>query len=98
MLQDAVPLNLDALRVSIAPEESDCAKAVTSATVGATLRRNGCEAVLRATYVDATRSYVMTVGVAVLPNATAAASVRRQAVPTPRLRRGAASGPSRFPR
>jgi hypothetical protein len=74
VLQDAAPLDLDALRVSIAPQESDCAKAVTSATVGATLRRNGCEAVLRATYVDATRSYVMTIGVAVLPNAAAAAS------------------------
>ena len=74
VLQDATPLNLDALRVSIAPQEPDCAKAVTSAAVGATLRRNGCEAVLRATYVDATRSYVMTIGVAVLPNAAAAAS------------------------
>ena len=74
MLQDTVPLNLDALRVSIAPQESDCAKAVTSASAAAALRRNGCEAVLRATYVDATRSYVMTVGVAVLPNAAAATS------------------------
>ncbi len=73
-LQDAAPLNLDALRVSIAPQESDCAKAVTSAAVGALLRRDRCEAVLRATYVDATRSYVMTVGVAVLPTAAAAAS------------------------
>jgi len=74
VLQDAAPLDLDALRVSIAPQESDCAKAVTSAAAGAVLRRNGCEAVLRATYVDATRSYVMTVGVAVLPTEAAAAS------------------------
>ncbi len=74
-LQDAAPLSLDALRVSIAPQESDCAKAVTSAAAGAVLRKNGCEAVLRATYVDATRSYVMTVGVAVLPTEAAAASV-----------------------
>ncbi len=74
-LQDAAPLDLDALRISIAPQESDCAKAVTSAAAGAVLRRNGCEAVLRATYVDATRSYVMTVGVAVLPTEAAAASV-----------------------
>ena len=73
VLQDAAPLDLDALRVSIAPQESDCAKAVTSAAVGAVLRRDGCEAVLRATYVDATRSYVMTVGVAVLPTEAAAA-------------------------
>jgi len=73
-LQDVAPLNLDALRVSIAPQQSDCAKAVTSAAAGAVLRRNGCEAVLRATYVDATRSYVMTIGVAVLPTAAAATS------------------------
>ena len=74
LLQDTTPLDLDALRVSIAPQQSDCAKAVTSAAVGAVLRRNGCEVVLRATYVDATRSYVMTVGVAVLPTEAAAAS------------------------
>jgi hypothetical protein len=74
VLQDASPLSLNAIRVSIAPQQSDCAKAVTSAVAGAVLRRNGCKAVLRATYVDATRSYVMTVGVAVLPNAAAAAS------------------------
>jgi hypothetical protein len=74
LLQDATPLDLDAFRVSIAPQQSDCVKAVTSAAAGAVLRGNGCEAVLRATYVDATRSYVMTVGVAVLPNEAAAAS------------------------
>ena len=74
VLQDAAPLDLDAVRVSIAPQQSDCAKAVTSAAAGAVLGRNGCEAVLRATYVDATRSYVMTVGVAVLPTEAAAAS------------------------
>ena len=72
-LQQVAPLNLNVLRVSIAPQQSDCAKAVTSAAAGAVLRRDGCQAVLRATYVDATRSYVMTVGVAVLPSAAAAA-------------------------
>ncbi len=84
MLQDTVPLSLDALRVSIASQESDCAKAVTSAPAATALRRNGCEAVLRATYVDATRSFVMTVGVAVLPNAAAAASADG-GLTTPRL-------------
>ncbi len=83
-LQDAVPLGLYALRVSIAPQEADCAKAVTSAAAGAVLRKNGCEAVLRATYVDATRSFVMTVGVAVLPNTAAAASADSGLTP-PRL-------------
>ncbi|HET9973439.1 MAG TPA: hypothetical protein VFQ68_34765 [Streptosporangiaceae bacterium] len=74
-LRDQDPLPLNAFRVSIAPQESDCAKAVTSAAAGAVLRKNGCQAVLRATYVDATRSFVMTVGVAVLPDSAAAASV-----------------------
>jgi hypothetical protein len=84
VLQGVVPLDLNALRISIAPQESDCAKAVTSAAAGAALRRNGCEAVLRATYVDATRSYIMTVGVAVLPDAAAAASAGSGLAP-PRL-------------
>ena len=83
-LQDVAPLAKNALRVSISSQESDCAKAVTSAAAGAVLRRNGCEAVLRATYVDATRSYVMTVGVAVLPNAAAAVSADSGLIP-PRL-------------
>ena len=73
-LQDAAPLDVDAIRVGIAPQVSDCAKAVTSSAAGAALRSNGCRAVLRATYIDATRSYVMTVGVAVLPTAAAAAN------------------------
>jgi hypothetical protein len=71
-LQDRDPLPLDAFRVSIAPQESDCTRAVTSAAAGAVLRKSGCQAVLRATYVDATRSFVMTVGVAVLPDAASA--------------------------
>ena len=66
-------LNLHALRVGIAPQQSDCARSVTTAAAGAMLHRDGCEAVLRATYIDSTRSYVMTVGVAVLPSAAAAA-------------------------
>jgi hypothetical protein len=96
VLQDTAPLNLDALRVSIAPQQSDCAKAVTSAAVGAVLRRNGCEVVLRATYVDATRSYVMTVGVAVLPTEAAAASVR-SGLSQARLAVAHAVGVSRLP-
>ena len=97
VLQDTVPLNLNALRVGIAPQESDCAKAVTSASAAAALRGNGCEAVLRATYVDATRSFVMTVGVAVLPTATAATSAD-SGLTTPRLAVARqASGQGRLP-
>jgi hypothetical protein len=71
VLEDATPLNLQALRVGIAPQAS-CSAGVTSTAAAAVLRRSGCEAVLRATYVDATQTYVMTIGVAVLPNAAAA--------------------------
>ena len=72
VLQGA-PLSLDAVRVGIAPQ-SGCAQGVTTKAAAAVLRRSGCRAVLRATYVDATRSYVLTIGVAVLPTASAAAS------------------------
>jgi hypothetical protein len=71
VLQDATPLNLNALRVAIAPQ-SGCGTGVTTAAASSVLRHDGCQAVLRATYVDATWSYVMTVGVAVLPSAAAA--------------------------
>jgi hypothetical protein len=70
-LQDTLPLRLDAVRVGIAPQ-STCARGVTSAAAAAVLRRSGCKAVLRATYVDATKSYILTIGVAVLPTAAAA--------------------------
>jgi len=72
VLEDTTPLSLNALRVSIAPQETDCAKAVSSAAAGSVLYRDGCQSVLRSTYLDATRSYVMTVGVAVMPNDAAA--------------------------
>ncbi len=72
VLYDTVPLNLDATRVGIAAP-SGCASGVTTAAA-AVLGGDGCLAVLRATYTDATQSYVMTVGVAVLPSAAAAAS------------------------
>jgi len=70
-LQDTMPLSLDAVRVGIAPQ-STCARGVTAAAAAAVLRRSGCKAVLRATYVDATKSYILTIGVAVLPTAAAA--------------------------
>jgi len=94
ILQDTEPLELMAYRISIAPQQSDCARAVTSAAAGAALRRHGCEAVLRATYVDATRSYVMTVGVAVLPNAAAAVSADSGLTP-PKLAAARAAGQAR---
>jgi hypothetical protein len=83
VLQDATPLNLNALRVAIAPQ-SGCGTGVTTAAAASVLRHDGCKAVLRATYVDATWSYVMTVGVAVLPSAAAAAKAY-QSLAQPRL-------------
>ena len=71
MLQDATSLNLDARRIGIAPQ-SGCGAGITTSAAAAVLRREGCRVVLRATYVDATWSYVMTVGVAVLPSDAAA--------------------------
>lgn len=70
-IQGTVPLSLDAVRVGIAPQSS-CAQGVTTAAAAAVLHRSGCKAVLRATYVDATKSYILTIGVAVLPTAAAA--------------------------
>jgi hypothetical protein len=75
-LDDDTSLRLSAGRVGIAPQAS-CA-AVTDAAVGAVLARDGCEAMLRATYVDATDSYVVTVGVATMPGSAQAEAAARQ--------------------
>ncbi|MGP4095910.1 hypothetical protein [Nonomuraea sp. KM90] len=53
-----------ARRVGIAPE-TECAKGV-DASVAGVLQSHGCVTMLRATYVDQTASFVITVGVAVL--------------------------------
>lgn len=95
VLQDATPLNLTALRVAIAPQ-SGCTKAVTTTAAATVLRREGCKAVLRATYVDATWSYVMTVGVAVLPSHTAAVKAY-QSLSQARLTTADKTAPGRLP-
>jgi hypothetical protein len=95
VLQDATPLNLNALRVAIAPQ-SGCGTGVTTAAAASVLRHDGCQAVLRATYVDATGSYVMTVGVAVLPSA-AAATKAGQSLTSARLTAANQSEADRLP-
>jgi hypothetical protein len=65
-------LHLTARRVGIA-RMAHCTNAVDTAAAKI-LTGQGCQVVLRATYVDATRSLVATVGVAVLPTPAAAAS------------------------
>ena len=64
--EGAAPLTLSARRIGIARQAS--CRAATDAAAAAVLVRNGCSAVLRATYADGTSSYVVTVGVAVLPS------------------------------
>ena len=74
-LSDDPSLMLSARRVGVAKQAS-CASA-TDPAAAAALDRDGCAAMLRATYVDATDSYVVTVGAAVLPGADKAASAAR---------------------
>ena len=74
-LSDDPSLRLSARRVGVAKQAS-CA-AATDPAAAAALDRDGCAAMLRATYVDATDSYVVTVGAAVLPGADKAASAAR---------------------
>ena len=70
-------LTLGARRIGIAKEAACAAAADPSAA--AILDRDGCATLLRATYADVTDSYVLTVGVAVLPS-TAQASAAAAAL------------------
>jgi hypothetical protein len=75
-LTDDHRLRLTADRVGIAPQAT-CAVA-TDQAVAAVLARNGCEAMLRATYVDGTGSYVITVGVAAMPGSAQVSAAKRE--------------------
>lgn len=75
-LQDLTGVNLEAVRVGIAPQAA-CGAAAGPAAAQV-LGRHGCQAVLRATYIDRSASYVMTVGVAVLPSAAQASAARAE--------------------
>jgi hypothetical protein len=70
-------LQLTADRIGIANQAS-CAAATDPAAVGAALARNGCEAMLRATYVDGTDSYVIIVGVAAMPGSAQVNAAERE--------------------
>lgn len=72
-LDDDPSLALTAQRVGIAKQAS-CASAADPAAAAA-LDRGGCSAMLRATYVDETDSFVVTVGAAVLPDSDEAKTV-----------------------
>lgn len=66
---------LSAKRVGVA-KQANCG-AATDPVAAAALGRDGCAAILRATYVDGTDSYAVTIGAAVLPNSAKAASAAR---------------------
>ncbi len=72
VLSGSAELPLTARRVGIARQANCAAGADPSAA--AVLRHNGCLAMLRATYIDATGSLVVTIGIAVMPGASAAAA------------------------
>jgi hypothetical protein len=61
------PLSLQADRVGIAPQAT--CRSATARPAGRILAKDGCQAVLRATYQDTTQTLAVTVGVAVLPAA-----------------------------
>lgn len=71
-LDDDHGLSLAARRVGVA-DQASCA-AAADPVAAAALDRNGCVAMLRATYVDGTESYVVSVGAAVLPSTSQAAA------------------------
>jgi hypothetical protein len=72
VIQAYPPLELQAERVAIAPQAACTMAAMTDAAAVAVLRKEGCAAVLRATYIDQTSSFVVTVGVAVFASTSAA--------------------------
>lgn len=96
-LDDIAGVNLAAPRVGIAPQAA-CAGGTDPAAARA-LDRHGCQALLRATYTDESATYVVTVGVAVLPGAAqssaaqaALASAGGNTRPRPGIRTAAFGG------
>ncbi len=73
-------LSLSASRIGIARQAS--CRAATDPAVAAVLTRNGCQAMLRATYVDRTDSFVVTVGVAAFPGTAQAVAASLQLGPS----------------
>jgi len=92
-LDDSSRLTLTARRLGIARQAS-CA-AAADRPVAAVLARNGCAEMLRATYVDGTGSYVVTVGVGVMPGSAQAAAADKE---LPAARRDAGVHAVRFAR
>jgi Tfp pilus assembly protein PilV len=83
-------LPLTARRIGIARPAS-CG-AATDKSAAAVLSRNGCEAVLLATYADDTDTYVVTVGVGTFASTAQAAAAERE-LGSPKLSLGAGRAP-----
>jgi hypothetical protein len=81
-LRDGGPLKLAAMRLGIA-RGVPCVQASDSGAA-AILNRDGCQGILRSTYVDGTGAFLVTVGVAAFPGA-AQASRASDALGAPRL-------------
>lgn len=75
-LSDDLSLVLTVRRVGIA-RQADC-RAATDPAAATVLDRDGCTVVLRATYVDETDSYVVTVGAAVMPGTARAKAAAKE--------------------
>ena len=75
VLNDGGALTLTTRRLGIARQAS-CQQAVDLAAAPA-LARGSCQALLRATYVDGTGTYLVTVGVAAFPGSTQAAAAQQ---------------------
>jgi hypothetical protein len=88
VLQDGGSLTLTTRRLGIA-RQAECRQAADAAAA-AVLARDGCEAILRATYVDGTGTYLVTVGVAAFPGSVQA-SAAQQSLTSPQLSDAGAS-------
>ncbi len=87
-------LKLKARRLEVAPQAS-CAKAAGgSVSLMTMLGGDGCQALLRSTYTDASSSLVLTAGIAVLKDQASAKAAARYLTGGPALGQG---GPSRQP-
>jgi hypothetical protein len=89
-LQDGGTLTLTTRRLGIAPQVT-CPQGADAAAASV-LGPGGCEALLRATYVDGTGSFLVTIGVAAFPSA-AQASVAEQRLSAPGTTRSGALAP-----
>ena len=70
-------LKLKAQRLAIAPQASCATAAGGSRSLMAMLTADGCQALLRSTYTDASSSFVLTAGIAVLKNPASAMAEAR---------------------